>query len=163
MRRDVYLFVYCCNTNPCKHRKTCAKGDDKIEIAMFSMFGTIEQWECGPAAAWSGSLYVHIEDGWRECETRLPRGARGRWGKKHVAPLYVSTPPLPNRNGRGHAAPSDDKNAIIMAPNTFCCTKYPFCLRIRDRSPVISLLLRNSSISMSFDVPVDQSLESLFT
>lgn len=61
-------------------------------------------WVCRYGA---GSLYVHIEDGWwwRSDAGGGERGARG----------YMS-PPLPHRNGRDHSSPSDDKNAIIMAP-----------------------------------------------
>lgn len=58
----------------------------------------------------SGSLYVHIEDGWR---------SRERGGGRGCLPSPRLNLPPPSRNGREHAAPSDDKNAIIMAPEYF--------------------------------------------
>lgn len=64
-------------------------------------------WVCryGP-----GSLYVHIEDGWRSVrcgKARSVRGARvGRGAPPPPRSVMAATTP----------APSDDKNAIIMAP-----------------------------------------------
>lgn len=71
-------------------------------------------WVCrnGP-----GSLYVHIEDGWRSvrCGERDSVRARGPgaagWGAPPQGIMAATTP-----------TPSDDKNAIIMDLNTFCCT-----------------------------------------
>lgn len=64
-------------------------------------------WVCRYGA---GSLYVHIEDGWRSvrCGKARARGAgRGLAGERrpHRVVMAATTPAL-----------SDDKNAIIMAP-----------------------------------------------
>ncbi|CAH3919155.1 unnamed protein product [Pieris brassicae] len=72
----------------------------------------------------SGSLYVHIEDGWRVFAARI----RGE-GDMNAAPRL--NPPPPCRNGRDHAAPSDDKNAIIMAPEYFLLHRSKYPLRIQ--------------------------------
>ncbi|CAG4945519.1 unnamed protein product [Colias eurytheme] len=88
----------------------------------------------------SGSLYVHIEDGCRGCAGRrgAVRGAGAQCeargpGAANTSPLYaVSTPP-PRRNGRDHAALSDDKNAIIMAPEYFLLLRSKYPLRIHSK------------------------------
>lgn len=79
--------------------------------------------------------WMTAEGGWglADCSPAARGQRRGRGegrGEQLIHSEYLPPPRNPStmpRNGRDHAAPSDDKNAIIMAPEWFLLhrSKYP--------------------------------------
>lgn len=86
----------------------------------------------------SGSLYVHIEDGWRVRGCAAGAGGGARHAYPHHGSVMAETTRCPVRRQKCH---NNGPWIVFAAP-----LQIPTEPLVRDDSPVISLLLRNSSV-----------------